>query len=76
MNERCPYGSGKPLWLTLSSFHPPATSIAADLQVVALKVFQSEMGHHRHRSLSVSTDYNYPVYPDLQGVRVYLFLLL
>ena len=28
--DRCHYGSGKPLWLALSSFHPPDTSIAAD----------------------------------------------
>jgi hypothetical protein len=33
---RCPYGSGKPQWLALSSFHPPAVSIAADFQIVAL----------------------------------------
>ena len=48
MNERCPYGSGKPTSLALSSFHPPGTSIAVDSQCVAsaairlsyIKVFQ------------------------------------
>ena len=34
VNYRCPYGSGKPLWLALSSFHPPLTSIAAEFLVV------------------------------------------
>ena len=34
MNARCPYGFGKPLWLTLSSFHPPITRVAADCWVV------------------------------------------
>jgi hypothetical protein len=36
VNVRCPYGSGRPYWLALSSFHPPTTSIAADFRGVAL----------------------------------------
>ena len=38
VNVRCPYGSGKPQWLALCSFHPTDITIAADFQVVALLV--------------------------------------
>ena len=41
---RCPYGSGKPLWLALSSFHPPNISIAADFQVVAPQAWRGLPG--------------------------------
>ena len=45
MNDRCPYGSGRPLWFALSSFHPPVVSIATDSQVVAFPTLHAKMGH-------------------------------
>jgi hypothetical protein len=34
-----------PLWLALSSFHPPDISIAVDFQVAASKALQQEIGY-------------------------------
>ena len=45
MNDRCPYGSGRPLWLALSSFHPPIIGIAADFRGVAFPALHAKMGH-------------------------------
>ena len=43
--DRCPYGSGKPSWIALSSFHPPVVSVATDSQVVAFPTLHAKMGH-------------------------------